>query len=63
MFPLDVCRFEEFGSADDWTGRVAVVIFGAGVVGIEPVEETYPELGEGEKITFASIGVFFGFWC
>lgn len=42
LFPLDVCRFEEFGSADDWTGRVAVVIFGAGVVGIEPVEETYP---------------------
>lgn len=67
MFPLDVCRFEEFGSADDWTGRVAVVIFGAGVVGIEPVDIHVKSvierinqfwLGEGEKITFASIGVF-----
>lgn len=36
---FDVCRFEEFGSAEDWTGGVVFVIFGTRVVGIEPVKE------------------------
>lgn len=38
---FDVCRFEEFGSAEDWTGGVVFVIFGTRVVGIEPVKEIY----------------------
>lgn len=41
MSSFDVCRFEEFGSAEDWTDGVVFVIFGTRVVGIEPVKEIY----------------------